>query len=582
MSDGSITKRRHSWPKWISLPLLLLVVLAALIWLQFGTDSGERLAILSALTKNPALLLAIAAAPIVLLAAWKRIYPHFWLIGIALLPVIPSVSIAYKPLAGIVFVVTLVAWFAACFTRFTHSQSRGWSSSPEGLGSGRSILLLSAVLIVSLLSSFMDGLPIIAVVDIAALCLIALDLITIPRTADFRVERVVQKTASLGKKHPVTLHIQNLSGQRTILNQLHNMLRYIWGSPKILVEDDIPQEFVAQPNEFSFSPKPRTQRSLDYSLIPLQRGSFEFRAIHIQLHSLLGLWKRQISFPVTSQINVYPDMKQLGQFELLARTNRLSLMGVRRTRRIGSENDFERLRDYTLDDNYKHIDWRSTARRQKLTVRDFQTSQSQRVIFMVDCGRMMTNQAAGLSLLDHSLNAMLMLSYIALQRGDSVGLICFSDQIHSYVPPRGGSRQMNHLLRASFDRFPELVESRYGEAFLHLSKHCRKRSLVILMTNLIDEINANQVHQYLSTMVGRHLPLGVLLRDHELFQAADTNWRDDEGLYRAAAASEIVCWRHEVIKELQHQGVLSLDVYPEDMTAPLINQYLEIKARHLL
>ena len=141
---------------------------------------------------------------------------------------------------------------------------------------------------------------------------------------------------------------------------------------------------------------------------------------------------------------------------------------------------------------------------------------------------------------------------------------------------------MNHLLRASFDRFPTLVESRYGDAFLHLSKHCRKRSLVVLVSNVIDEINANQVHQYLSTIVGRHLPLAVLLRDHELFSAADANWQDDAELFRSAAAAEILCWRHEVLTDLQHQGVLSLDVFPEDMTAPLINQYLEVKARHLL
>ena len=141
---------------------------------------------------------------------------------------------------------------------------------------------------------------------------------------------------------------------------------------------------------------------------------------------------------------------------------------------------------------------------------------------------------------------------------------------------------MNHLLQASFDRFPEMVESRYSEAFFHLSKHCRKRSLVVLVTNLIDEINANQVHQQLSATLGRHLPLGVMLRDRDLFSAADTNWRTDEELYRAAAASEIICWRNDVIRDLKHQGVLSLDVYPEDMTAPLINQYLEVKARHLL
>jgi uncharacterized protein (DUF58 family) len=246
------------------------------------------------------------------------------------------------------------------------------------------------------------------------------------------------------------------------------------------------------------------------------------------------------------------------------------------------DHDFERLRDYSQDDNYKHIDWRATARRRKLTVRDFQTSQSQRIIFLLDCGRMMSNEAVGISLLDHSLNALLMLSFVALKQGDAVGLICFSDQIHNYVPPRGGMSQMNRLLHASFNRFPQLVESRYDAAFLHLSSYCKKRSLVVLMTNVIDEVNAHQIQRYLTTLVGRHLPLGVLLRDHRLFDAADQPHPQGVDLYCAAAAAEILTWRHQVLTDLQHQGVLALDVFPEDLTAPLVNRYLEIKARHLL
>jgi uncharacterized protein (DUF58 family) len=281
-------------------------------------------------------------------------------------------------------------------------------------------------------------------------------------------------------------------------------------------------------------------------------------------------------------INVYPDMKQLGEYAVLARTNRLSQIGVRRTRKIGQDHDFERLRDYTPDDNYKHIDWRATARRNKLTVKDFQASQSQRLIFLLDCGRMMTNEASGLSLLDHALNAMLMLSYVALRQGDSVGLLCFADDVKSFVPPRGGQSQMNHLLHASFDRFPRLVESRYDQAFLYLAAHCQKRALVILISNLIDEVNAHQVEQYLGSLAGRHLPLGVLLRDHQLFDAVDEPAPRAGNLYRAAAAAEILAWRHQVLRDLESRGVLSLDVFPEDMTAPLVNQYLKIKARHLL
>jgi uncharacterized protein (DUF58 family) len=260
----------------------------------------------------------------------------------------------------------------------------------------------------------------------------------------------------------------------------------------------------------------------------------------------------------------------------------LSLLGVRRTRRVGQDHDFERLRDYTLDDNYKLIDWRSTARRNKLTVRDYQTSQSQRIIFLIDCGRMMTNEHKDLNLLDYSFNAMLMLSFVALRQGDSVGLICFSDDIHNFVPPRGGMGQMNHLLHASFDRFPKLVESRYDQAFLFLDSNCKKRSLVVLMTNVLDEVNAFQVQQYLGNLVGKHLPLGVLIRDHSVFAKADIENPQGTAFYEAAAAAEILNWRHQVIGDLQKQGVMALDAFPESMTAPLVNQYLAIKARHLL
>jgi len=128
-----------------------------------------------------------------------------------------------------------------------------------------------------------------------------------------------------------------------------------------------------------------------------------------------------------------------------------------------------------------------------------------------------------------------------------------------------------------------LVESRYDEAFVYLNSRCRKRSLVVLITNIIDEVNSNQVESYLTSVVGRHLPLGVLLRDHAIFDAAAASEPgSDEALYRAVAAGEIVNWRRGVLADLESKGVLSLDVFPEQMTAPLVNRYLEIKARHLL
>lgn len=404
------------------------------------------------------------------------------------------------------------------------------------------------------------------VLDAAAALIAAIDLLTLPRRGAFVVDRETGRVASLRQAHPVNLIVANQSTRAF----------FVW------VRDGAAEELQPQPDEFRFRMAGRSRATFSYQARPHRRGAFQLSKVHLRARSRLGLWQRLLDYDVSSVIHVYPDMKQLSEYALLARTNRLNLLGVRRTRRIGQDNEFERLRDYTPDDNYKHIDWRSTARRRKLTVKDFQTNQSQRLIFLLDCGRMMTNLAGELSLLDHSLNAMLMLSYVALSHGDSVGLLCFSDEVHGFVPPTSGMHQMNRLLHASFDRFPRLVESRYDQAFLYLAQHCRKRSLVILISNLIDEVNANQVGQYLQSFVGKHLPLGVLLRDRHLFEAADVANPDEESLYRAAAAADILTWRQQVLADLEAKGVLSLDVFPEGLTAPLVNSYLEIKARHLL
>jgi uncharacterized protein (DUF58 family) len=343
--------------------------------------------------------------------------------------------------------------------------------------------------------------------------------------------------------------------------------------------------------------------------------------VHLKVLSRWKFWCRLIRIPAFNEIHVYPDLKQISEYDLLARANRLNLMGLRQSRRVGQDHDFERLRDYTRDDNHRHIDWRSTARRQKLTVKEFQSNQDQQVMFLIDCGRMMTGQSGKFTMLDHALNAMLLLAYIALRQQDSVGLILFADGVRKFVPPKAGVKHVNNLLHAVFDQRAEPVESRFDEAFLHLRRHCRKRSLVVVITNLIDEINAAQLSSYASCTTRQHLPLTVLLRDEELFHpinrvlAGTVGNESSEGAAAvggavrvaprvmpwsqnalrqspkalsdtevciAGAAAEIALWRHQVLSRLSQQGVRTLDVYPDELTAKLVNQYLEIKACHLL
>ncbi len=417
--------------------------------------------------------------------------------------------------------------------------------------------------------------------NVILLAAAAIDLLSIISSKRFAVSREILKIASLGMKHDCELTITNYS-KRPCQTE---------------IRDDLPSEFEPDIDHFEYGFQPHDSASFQYRFASSQRGRFELNCIHIKVLSRFGLWYAFYRIPCHDDIFVYPDMKQISKYAILARTNRLNLIGVRRSRKIGQDNEFERLRDYTQDDNHRHIDWRTTARRRRLTVRDFQANQSQRIIFMVDCGRMMTGQAVTaegteISMLDHALNAMLMLSYVALRQGDSVGLICFSNTIHNFTPPRSGVDHINRLLHAAFDQHAAYVETRYDEAFLYAQSHCLKRSLVVMISNVIDEINAHQIFQYLKSIGKRHLPMAVLLRDHQMFDPIDNYLESprqsgmgqsmDHSFHSAAVAAHIVNWRHQVITDLQHHGVLALDVFPENLTARLVNSYLEIKAKHLL
>lgn len=394
-----------------------------------------------------------------------------------------------------------------------------------------------------------------------------LDLLSLIGARRFRATRSLRLVGSLGEKQDVELVLEN-----------HGRL-----GRHVRVRDDVPETFEAEPSEFQLAIPAGRQATLYYSIVPKRRGTYLFQRVDALVSSRLGLWQRSVFWPVATEIRVYPDVRQIARYTVLARRDRLSILGVRRSRRLGTDNEFERLRDYIEGDEPKHMDWRATARRRKLTVRAHQVNQSQRLLFLLDCGRMMAGDTGDrLSPLDHALNAMLMLAHVALIRGDQVGLLAFSDRVRAYVPPGGGARRLDRIVHSVHNVFPEMIEPRYDRAFLELERRCRKRSLVILMTNLFDDVNGQIVADHLGNVVGRHLPLGVFLRDQDIFALADGAPDEGRGLYEGAAAAALLNWREKAIAGLRRRGVLTLDVAPDDLTAPLINQYLEIKARHLL
>lgn len=442
----------------------------------------------------------------------------------------------------------------------------------------RRLCLVALVPLVPTIALFAapEAWPAVAVADLVVVAVAVGDLARIPAGRAIRGRREIQSIATRGSPQRVTLILENLSRQ----------------SCELEVADDQPASIlVTGPPTRLRLPAGGRQR-ISYTLVPTERGEVCLEHVYLRLGSRLGLWQAVRKLPVGDVIHVYPALEQIGRYALYARTNRMSLLGVRRSRRIGTDNEFERLRDYSSDDQFKAIDWRATARRLKLTVRDHQSNQSQRIVFAIDCGRMMVNRAAGGSLLDATLDAALTLAHVALAQRDEAGILCYDEAVTRWLPPRGGHGQLNRMVAAVHDVQPRLVESRADAALLHLQRHCRKRTLFIVLTNLIDDRNAERIRSCLAPTVGRHLPLVVLVRDRALFDPVEAWDREaDHGrldaaaagrLTRAGAAADILLWRRQVIADLAGLGVLTLDARPENLTAALVSEYLEIKARRLL
>jgi uncharacterized protein (DUF58 family) len=283
---------------------------------------------------------------------------------------------------------------------------------------------------------------------------------------------------------------------------------------------------------------------------------------------------------------VYPDIQAVRTYELLARQDREASM-FRSSRRRGGESEFERLREYRRGDEFRAVDWKATARRQKLIAREYQLESNQSIMFLLDAGRLMTAETRGLSLFDHALNATLMLSHVAARAGDQVGLLAFADGIKSFAPPAGGAQAARRIIQAGYDLHPDIVETNYNDAFEQLSLRVRKRTLVVVFTQVVDDVAAADLTRVMRGLLPRHLPLLVFFRDVEIAEMLDpTGHRGGapttQELYARGAAAEMVAFRERLLRDLTTRGALVLDILPDRLTPALINRYLEIKARHLL
>jgi uncharacterized protein (DUF58 family) len=315
-----------------------------------------------------------------------------------------------------------------------------------------------------------------------------------------------------------------------------------------------------------------------YEVVPSRRGPRTLGAVTLRYASPLGLLARQERTPLTAAVDVYPDVHAARSLELLRRQGRQDArLGSLRVR--GGDTEFERLRPYQVGDEIRHIDWRASARRDDLTVRQHQAESNQSVVFALDVGRSMRGETGGLTAIDHALNAALLTADVALRGGDRAGLMVFDEAPRTFVPPTGGRAGARKLIRASYALEASLAATDYSAAMAFLRAQVRARALFVVLTNLLEPRSAKELAASVKGLLPRHLPLCVLLRDTDVEALATA---PNEDLYVRAAAAEALAWRDSLIRGLRNAGVLVLDTTPGELTPELVRGYLEVKARRLL
>ena len=372
---------------------------------------------------------------------------------------------------------------------------------------------------------------------------------------------------AMGAETEVRIHVQNATNR----------------SITLMVKDEYPPQMILSGlREGLMAVEAQSTATLIYGVTPPRRGRFEFGQTAVRFLSPFRLIWCQLNVGEAAAVKVYPNMRRAREAELKALGARSVVSSHRKTSWRGEGREFESMRDYVRGDELRHISWTATARRGKLTTRQYQIERDQTILIALDAGRLMTARIEQETKLDSAVHATLALFSAAARAGDNAGLIVFGRRIKSYLPPSRGRDHIESALEALYAVEPEMIEPSYPHAFEFIAANSKRRALVVLLTDLVDEEGSKELLTSLHILRPRHLPLVVTIADRDLkavVRQAPSSVRD---LFTQSVAEEIIHHREAALRLVESLGGLALDVTAAALAPALLETYLRVKERGLL
>ena len=320
----------------------------------------------------------------------------------------------------------------------------------------------------------------------------------------------------------------------------------------------------------------------DYTVIPSRRGRVAFAPADVAVRSRFGLLELMTRLGMPEERRVYPDFAQVARYAWLAGDRRLAEIGIKTYQQRGEGTDFEQLAEYRTGDSVRHIDWKATLRFGKPIVRQFQDERDQSVMLLIDCGRRMRadeyQDVPGTAHFDQVLNAVMLLTYVALKQGDAVGAMTFGTPPgqERWFAPRKGVATLNALMSEFFDVQPTPTHSDYLGAAQTFLRRQRKRSLVIVMTNFRDE-DASELGRALQLLRSRHLVMTASLREGIVGELLNQPLTSNETALEVAATHMYEQARRDAFNRIAARDSLMVDAEPQWLGIELVNRYIAVK-----
>lgn len=386
-----------------------------------------------------------------------------------------------------------------------------------------------------------------------------------PRVS-LHASRTVSKMLSLGDDNPITITLRNNSSVKLTVTVL----------------DELPEQFQIRNFKRERTLLPGQPDEFVYQLRPVTRGQYFFGVLHCFIRTRIGLVKRRITFPLTTMIPVYPSIIQMKRFELKSFLRTSLEYGVKRMQRIGHSYEFEHIKHYVAGDDYRSINWKATGRRAQLMVNQYEDEKSQQVYCLLDKSRIMHMPFEGLSLLDYSVNASLVISNIVLQKQDKAGLLTFSDRIGTAIKAERSKQQLREILEALYNEEELPVEANYELMYVGARRFIKGRSLLFLFTNFESEYALQRVIPQLRNLNRQHLLVVVFFENTEISDFIRKPADSLEDIYAQITADEHLYQKMQLVQRLKQYGIMSILTKPQHLTVNTINKYLELKARGLI